>query len=53
MSEGRDVARAVDALKRGWPVSIGGKTDCDQIDVGCDYFAGDIDYIAVDADSDW
>jgi hypothetical protein len=32
-----------------WPVSIGGKTDCDQIDVGCDYYAGDIDYVQIDA----
>ena len=24
MSEGRDVARAIDALRRGWPVNVGG-----------------------------
>jgi hypothetical protein len=32
-----------------WPLSIGGKSSCDQVDVGCDYFAGDIDYARVDA----
>ena len=54
--DGRTVAERAGwtgSITNSWPVSIGGKTDCDQIDVGCDYFAGDIDYIAVDADSDW
>jgi concanavalin A-like lectin/glucanase superfamily protein len=32
-----------------WPLSIGGKSSCDQIDVGCDYYAGDIDYVRIDA----
>ena len=32
-----------------WPLSIGGKSSCDQVDVGCDYFAGDIDYARIDA----
>ena len=36
-------------IRNSWPLSIGGKTDCDQIDVGCDYFAGDIDYLEIDA----
>ncbi len=27
------------------PVSIGGKSVCDQIEVTCDYFVGDIDYV--------
>ena len=39
-------------ISNSWPIAIGGKTDCDQVDVGCDYFAGDIDYIAVDAEGD-
>jgi hypothetical protein len=38
------------SIANSWPLSIGGKTDCDQIDVGCDYFAGDIDYVAIDVD---
>jgi hypothetical protein len=33
-----------------WPVSIGGKSGCDQIDVGCDYYAGDLDYVEIATD---
>jgi len=36
-------------IENSWPVSIGGKTDCDQIHVGCDYYAGDLDYVEIDA----
>jgi hypothetical protein len=32
-------------IANSWPVVIGGKTDCDQITVGCDYYAGDLDYV--------
>ncbi|MBO3741664.1 laminin G domain-containing protein [Actinoplanes flavus] len=32
-----------------WPVSIGGKLDCDQVEVGCDYYAGDLDWIVIEA----
>jgi concanavalin A-like lectin/glucanase superfamily protein len=42
------------SIANAWPVSIGGKTDCDQVDVGCDYFSGDIDYVRLEADGhDW
>ena len=56
--DGRVVAQRsgwTGAIANAWPIAIGGKTDCDQVDVGCDYFAGDIDYIAVDVedDDDW
>jgi hypothetical protein len=37
-------------IANSWPVSIGGKTSCDQIDVGCDYYAGDLDWVQIDAD---
>jgi len=37
------------SISNAWPVSIGGKTSCDQITVGCDYFAGDLDYAEIDA----
>lgn len=37
------------AIANSWPLSIGGKTTCDQVDVGCDYYAGDLDYVEVDA----
>jgi hypothetical protein len=36
-------------IANSWPLSIGGKTTCDQVDVGCDYYAGDIDYVEIDA----
>jgi len=35
-------------IANSWPVSIGGKTSCDQVDVGCDYYAGDIDRVSID-----
>jgi hypothetical protein len=31
-----------------WPLSIGGKSHCDQVTVGCDYFVGDIDFVRID-----
>ncbi|WP_433360844.1 laminin G domain-containing protein [Actinoplanes sp. CA-142083] len=36
-------------IDNSWPLSIGGKTTCDQETVGCDYFAGDLDYVRIDA----
>ena len=35
-------------IANDWPLSIGGKTVCDQRTVGCDYFSGDIDYVAIE-----
>jgi hypothetical protein len=32
------------------PIYIGGKGDCDQIVVTCDYFGGDIDYVKLSVD---
>jgi Laminin G domain len=29
------------------PLTIGGKLNCDQVSVTCDYFAGDIDYVQI------
>ena len=34
-------------ISNSWPVTIGGKTGCDQIEVGCDYYAGDLDWIQI------
>ena len=31
------------------PLTIGGKTNCDQVTVTCDFFAGDIDRVELDA----
>jgi Laminin G domain len=36
-------------IANSWPVTIGGKTDCDQIEVGCDYYAGDLDWVEITA----
>lgn len=45
---------ATGRIANGWPISIGGKTNCDQVSVGCDYFAGDLDYVQLyAADDDW
>jgi hypothetical protein len=33
------------------PLSIGGKVACDQVKVTCDYFAGDIDWVRIEASS--
>jgi hypothetical protein len=35
-------------IANSWPLSIGGKTRCDQVDVGCDYYAGDIDRVSIE-----
>jgi hypothetical protein len=37
-------------IRNNWPVTIGGKLDCDQRTVGCDYFVGDLDYVTLEAD---
>jgi hypothetical protein len=50
--DGSTVARRAGRTGRianSWPLSIGGKTACDQIDVGCDYFVGDLDWVQIDA----
>jgi hypothetical protein len=36
-------------IANSWPVAIGGKTACDQVKVGCDYYAGDLDWVRVEA----
>jgi hypothetical protein len=49
--DGRTVAAKYGAtgwIANSWPLSIGGKTECDQRTVGCDYYAGDLDYVAID-----
>jgi laminin G domain protein len=50
--DGSTVARRYGRTGRianSWPVSIGGKTACDQIDVGCDYYYGDLDWVQIGA----
>jgi hypothetical protein len=36
-------------IANSWPVAIGGKTACDQVKVGCDYYVGDLDHIRIEA----
>lgn len=36
-------------IANSWPVTIGGKPICDQVEVGCDYYAGDLDYVQIEA----
>jgi hypothetical protein len=36
-------------IANSWPVTIGGKVSCDQVNVGCDYYAGDLDGVEIDA----
>jgi PKD repeat protein len=33
------------AVDNNFPMTVGGKLDCDQIDITCDYFSGQIDYV--------
>lgn len=50
--DGRTVARRsgwTGPIANRWPLSIGGKTACDQRDVGCDYYAGDLDWVKIEA----
>jgi len=35
-------------ISNAYPLTIGGKSNCDQVDVGCDYFAGTIDFIRIE-----
>jgi hypothetical protein len=35
------------AIANTKPLTIGGKGECDQISVGCDYFIGDMDFIRI------
>lgn len=46
--DGVRVARkngAVGTVDNNFPMTIGGKIECDQVTVSCDYFSGEIDYV--------
>ena len=47
--ETRSITGASGNLSNTSPFVIGGKANCDQITVTCDYFTGDIDWITVDS----
>ena len=36
------------SIANDWPLTVGGKPDCDQAQVGCDYFSGDVDFVKVE-----
>jgi hypothetical protein len=36
-------------IANSWPLTIGGKISCDQVDVTCDYYPGYIDRVEIDA----
>jgi len=38
---------ATGSISNNVPLTIGGKLNCDQVSITCDYFAGDIDYITI------
>ncbi len=38
---------ATGSISNNVPLTIGGKLNCDQVSITCDYFAGDIDYISI------
>jgi hypothetical protein len=33
------------SISNRFPMTIGGKLECDQVTVTCDYYAGDIDWV--------
>jgi hypothetical protein len=41
------VSLYVDVINNTIPMTIGGKINCDQITITCDYFSGEIDYVHV------
>ena len=34
-------------IDNNFPMTVGGKIDCDQVNVTCDYFSGQIDFIKI------
>ncbi|RJK97887.1 hypothetical protein D5H78_02650 [Vallicoccus soli] len=49
LRERRTIRGATGLLDNAVPFTIGGKINCDQVEVTCDYFAGDIDWVRVEA----
>ena len=40
-------AGTVGTIDNTFPMTVGGKIDCDQVDITCDYFTGQIDYLKI------
>jgi hypothetical protein len=53
--DGGTVVRApggpIGTIANSAPLSIGGKSQCDEVTVDCDYFVGDIDWVRIEAGS--
>ena len=49
LQEQKSIRGATGDLTNKVPVTVGGKVNCDQVEVTCDYFAGDIDRVQIDA----
>jgi Laminin G domain len=47
--ETRTIRGATGNLSNTIPMTVGGKINCDQHDITCDYFAGDIDWVKVES----
>ncbi len=39
----------IGSISNNFPLTIGGKGDCDQVTVTCDYFSGNIDWVHIEA----
>ena len=44
----RDVSHSLGSMGNNWDLAIAGKLDCNQFNVTCDYFTGDLDYIRIE-----
>jgi hypothetical protein len=47
----RSAAGPIGPIANTMPLSIGGKYQCDEVSVDCDYFVGDIDWVRIEASS--
>jgi len=48
----RNVSQSLGEIANTKPLSIGGKQECNQIDITCDYFTGEIDYVRIEREGD-
>jgi hypothetical protein len=49
LQETRHINGSSGSISNAIPMTVGGKINCDQMDITCDYFAGDIDWLKVEA----
>ncbi len=47
-AETRKINGPSGSISNTFPMTIGGKPSCDQVEVSCDYFEGDIDWVKVE-----